>query len=135
MSCVLQVMKEQEQYIATQYKEAIDLEQELRLTREQMQNSHKDPFLFILERNQNFHQKKLREGLIWSLNFFPQDSQLCEISKTTANPAPSPSFICTNVFSSFVSRMKAPFRIQQSSHDYLAIISIKSRAPHGRNSP
>ena len=33
-------MKEQEQYIATQYKEAIDLEQELRLTREQMQNSH-----------------------------------------------------------------------------------------------
>lgn len=33
-------MKEQEQYIVTQYKEAIDLEQELRLTREQMQNSH-----------------------------------------------------------------------------------------------
>lgn len=33
-------MKEQEQYIATQYKETIDLEQELRLTREQMQNSH-----------------------------------------------------------------------------------------------
>lgn len=33
-------MKEQEQYIATQYKEAIDREQELRLTREQMQNSH-----------------------------------------------------------------------------------------------
>ncbi|XP_070342947.1 coiled-coil domain-containing protein 18 isoform X7 [Equus asinus] len=35
-----QVMKEQEQYIATQYKEAIDLEQELRLTREQVQSSH-----------------------------------------------------------------------------------------------
>lgn len=33
-------MKEQEQYIATQYKEAIDLEQELRLTREQVQSSH-----------------------------------------------------------------------------------------------
>lgn len=33
-------MKEQEQYIATQYKEAIDMEQELRLTRDQMQNSH-----------------------------------------------------------------------------------------------
>lgn len=33
-------MKEQEQYIATQYKEAIDMDQELRLTREQMQNSH-----------------------------------------------------------------------------------------------
>lgn len=32
-------MKEQEQYIAT-HKEAIDLEQELRLTREQMQSSH-----------------------------------------------------------------------------------------------
>lgn len=32
-------MKEQEQYIATQYKETIDLEQELRLTREQVQNS------------------------------------------------------------------------------------------------
>ena len=30
MSCALQVMKEQEQYIATHYKEAIDLEQELR---------------------------------------------------------------------------------------------------------
>ncbi|XP_044094637.1 coiled-coil domain-containing protein 18 isoform X3 [Neovison vison] len=38
--CNKQVMKEQEQYIATQYKEAIDMEQELRLTREQMQNSH-----------------------------------------------------------------------------------------------
>nr|XP_020138720.1 coiled-coil domain-containing protein 18 isoform X5 [Microcebus murinus] len=38
--CNKQVVKEQEQYIATQYKEAIDLEQELRLTREQMQNSH-----------------------------------------------------------------------------------------------
>ncbi|TEA22436.1 hypothetical protein DBR06_SOUSAS41510005 [Sousa chinensis] len=35
-----QVMKEQEQYIATQYKEAIDLEQELRLSREHLQNSH-----------------------------------------------------------------------------------------------
>ncbi|XP_021562977.1 coiled-coil domain-containing protein 18 isoform X1 [Carlito syrichta] len=34
------VMKEQEQYIAAQYKETIDLGQELRLTREQMQNSH-----------------------------------------------------------------------------------------------
>lgn len=33
-------MKEQDQYIATQYKEAIDLEQELRLSREQMQNCH-----------------------------------------------------------------------------------------------
>lgn len=33
MSCALVFMKEQEQYIATQYKEAIDLEQELRLTR------------------------------------------------------------------------------------------------------
>lgn len=33
-------MKKQEQHIVTQYKEAIDLEQELRLTREQMQNSH-----------------------------------------------------------------------------------------------
>nr|XP_044604887.1 coiled-coil domain-containing protein 18 isoform X4 [Equus asinus] len=38
--CNKQVMKEQEQYIATQYKEAIDLEQELRLTREQVQSSH-----------------------------------------------------------------------------------------------
>ncbi|XP_054192316.1 coiled-coil domain-containing protein 18 isoform X21 [Homo sapiens] len=38
--CNKQVMKEQEQYIATQYKEAIDLGQELRLTREQVQNSH-----------------------------------------------------------------------------------------------
>uniref|UniRef100_A0A7N5JI12 Coiled-coil domain containing 18 n=1 Tax=Ailuropoda melanoleuca TaxID=9646 RepID=A0A7N5JI12_AILME len=38
--CNKQVVKEQEQYIATQYKEAIDREQELRLTREQMQNSH-----------------------------------------------------------------------------------------------
>ncbi|XP_041603297.1 coiled-coil domain-containing protein 18 isoform X8 [Vulpes lagopus] len=38
--CNKQVMKEQEQYIATQYKEAIDMDQELRLTREQMQNSH-----------------------------------------------------------------------------------------------
>ncbi|XP_077602296.1 coiled-coil domain-containing protein 18 isoform X3 [Crocuta crocuta] len=38
--CNKQVVKEQEQYIATQYKDAIDLEQELRLTREQMQNSH-----------------------------------------------------------------------------------------------
>ncbi|XP_047409021.1 coiled-coil domain-containing protein 18 isoform X5 [Sciurus carolinensis] len=38
--CNKQVMKEQEQYIATQYKETIDLGQELRLTQEQMQNSH-----------------------------------------------------------------------------------------------
>ncbi|XP_027281741.1 coiled-coil domain-containing protein 18 isoform X4 [Cricetulus griseus] len=37
-----QVMKEQEEYIATQYKEVIDLGQELRLTQEQVQNSHSD---------------------------------------------------------------------------------------------
>ncbi|XP_007934314.1 coiled-coil domain-containing protein 18 [Orycteropus afer afer] len=34
------VIKEQEQYIATQYKDTVDLGQELTLTREQLQNSH-----------------------------------------------------------------------------------------------
>ncbi|KAG3283605.1 coiled-coil domain containing 18 [Ictidomys tridecemlineatus] len=37
--CNKQVMKDQEQYIATQYKESIDLGQELRLTKEQKQTS------------------------------------------------------------------------------------------------
>ncbi|XP_048670395.1 coiled-coil domain-containing protein 18 isoform X5 [Marmota marmota marmota] len=37
--CNKQVMKDQEQYIATQYKESIDLGQELRLTQEQKQTS------------------------------------------------------------------------------------------------
>jgi ABC-type siderophore export system fused ATPase/permease subunit len=42
MSCAFQVIKEQEDYIATQYKEVIDLGQELRLTQEQMQNTHSE---------------------------------------------------------------------------------------------
>lgn len=40
MFYAFQVIKEQEEYIATQYKEVIDLGQELRVTQEQMQNSH-----------------------------------------------------------------------------------------------
>ncbi|XP_028638221.1 coiled-coil domain-containing protein 18 [Grammomys surdaster] len=36
------IIKEQEEYIATQYKEVIDLGHELRLTQEQMQNTHSE---------------------------------------------------------------------------------------------
>lgn len=65
-------MKEQEQYIASQYKEAIDMGQELRLTREQMQNTHTE---LVEARRQQVHAQREIDRLCSELEDIKQLSK------------------------------------------------------------
>lgn len=65
-------MKEQEQFIATQYKEARDLGQELKLTQEQLQNAHTD---LVEARHQQVQAQREIERLTSELDDIKQLSK------------------------------------------------------------